>query len=333
MSAPLDISKPVLAGGQAVIEGVMMRVPGSVATAVRRPDGSIAVRKERFISLTERSAFWKLPLLRGAVGLVEMLILGIRGLNFSAEVSLEGEGGRGGNGENGTAKKKNPGGLAMAVTLVLALLAGTGLFFLLPLYAATALFSIEQNPLAFNLVAGAIRVGILLGYLGGLSAFKELRRLFEYHGAEHKAVFALERLQPLTVGSAVAQSRFHPRCGTSFLLLVMVVAIALFSLIDAVLIGWVGRLTLLLRIVFHLPLIPVIGGVSYELIRYAGRHTGTLLGRLISAPGLWLQRITTREPDEEQLEVALVALRSALGVEEPAGMDMLVTRFGEVSTN
>jgi uncharacterized protein YqhQ len=300
---------PTLLGGQAVIEGVMMRFGGSVATAVRRADGSITVKKESYAPLAERHRWIGLPLLRGAVGLIEMLAVGIRALNFSAEAAME-------DAEpekpkkDGSGKKHNA---ALGLTLALSLLAGVGLFFALPLWVATAAFSVDQDPLWFNLAAGGVRVAIFLTYLILLSMMKDIHRLFQYHGAEHKTVFAMEKGGEMTLASCQAQTRFHPRCGTSFLLVVMVVAILLFALLDAFLIWQLGTLSLALRLATHLPLLPVVMGVSYEVIRFSARHVDSPLGRWIVLPGLWLQRVTTKEPDESQLEVAMAALRAALG--------------------
>jgi uncharacterized protein YqhQ len=312
-----DAQNPMVVGGQAVIEGVMMRAPGMVATAVRRPDGTIAVRKEPYLSLAEKRKFFRLPVLRGAVGLIEMLIVGLRALNFSAEAALETEPGDSSAGENGKPSGEGTSGenLRLGLTLAAALLAGTAVFFLTPLLITTAWFHVDQQPLAFNLIAGAIRLTLFLAYLVAISRMKDVRRLFEYHGAEHKVVFTFERGEDLSVNSAAGHTRFHPRCGTSFLLVVMLVAILLFGLLDTVMIRWLGVLSLPIRIATHLPLIPILGGVSYELIKFSARKSDTFLGRLIVAPGLWLQKITTREPDGSELEVALEALRAALGEE------------------
>ena len=310
-----DAQNPMMVGGQAVIEGVMMRAPGMVATAVRRPDGSIAVWKEPYITLSEKRKFFRLPVLRGAVGLIEMLIVGLRALNFSADAALGSEE-TPGNGIGKAPGEKSPGDtLRLGLTLAAALLAGAAIFFLTPLVITTAWFHVDQQPLAFNLIAGAIRLTLFLGYLLAISMMKDVRRLFEYHGAEHKVVFTFERGDTLSVDSAARHTRFHPRCGTSFLLVVMLVAILLFGLFDTLLIYWLGALSLPIRIATHLPLIPILGGVSYEFIKISARKSDTLLGRLVVAPGLWLQRITTREPDESELEVALEALRLALGEE------------------
>jgi len=298
-------------GGQAVLEGVMMRAPGAIATAVRRGDGSIVIRKELHRSLGERYPILKIPVLRGAVGLVEMLAIGIRTLNYSAEVALEGDHE---SSPDGPAKKAD---YRLWVTLAVALAIGIAVFFAGPLAAATALFDVEQNPVMFNLAAGAIRLTLFLIYLLAIARMKDIQRVFEYHGAEHKVVFAFERGEAVTPESAAVQSRLHPRCGTSFLLVVMMSAIAVFSILDGLLISLIGTITLPVRLLTHLPLIPFVGGISYEFIKFSARHSATRMGRLVVAPGLWLQRITTREPDMLQLEVAVAALRAAMNEEVP----------------
>ena len=291
-------------GGQAVIEGVMMRAKGMVATAVRKPDGEIVIQRTPFRSLTEKLPVLKLPFLRGAIGLIEMMVIGIRTLNYSAEVSMGNVKGQG---------EKGHGSPMLGLTVTFSLLVGVAVFFAVPLVATSLLFDVGQEPLLFNLTAGLIRILLLLGYLSAISFSKEIRRVFEYHGAEHKAVFAFEKGEELTPESASRQSRLHPRCGTSFLLIVMLSSILLFSILDAMLLSWLGGLTLPLRLLTHLPLIPLVGGISYEFIRASAKSSETVIGRALIAPGLWLQRITTREPSIDQLEVAVAALRSALG--------------------
>ena len=317
MERRFDISQPMQVGGQAVLEGVMMRAPGMVATAVRKANGDIVVKKEPHVSLGERYPFLKLPILRGAVGLIEMLVIGMRTLNFSAEVAMEdadASNGRNGKSSNGQAKRKGE-SLKLGITVAVSLLIGVAIFFVTPLFVTTSLFVVDQEPFAFNLIAGAIRIAMLLVYLGLISLMKDIRRLFQYHGAEHKAVFAFELGAGLTVKGAARQIRFHPRCGTSFLLIVMVVSILLFSVLDALLISWLGSIDLITRLLTHLPLIPLVGGISYEFIKASAKRSNTPIGKMIVAPGLWLQKITTKEPDESQLEVAVVALRCALGEE------------------
>jgi uncharacterized protein YqhQ len=288
-----------------------------VATAVRKASGEIVVKKEAHVSLAEKYPIFKAPILRGAVGLVEMMVIGIRTLNFSAEVALDETNSSNGNGE--AAKKSSPGdSLKLAATVILSLIVGVVVFFVTPLAVTTLFFDVEQQAIWFNLIAGGIRIGLLVLYLVAISMVKDIKRLFQYHGAEHKAVFAFEKGEALDVASAKRQSRFHPRCGTSFLLIVMAVAIVLFSLLDAVLIQWLGSISVLTRIATHLPLIPIVGGVSYEFIRASAKRSETPLGKFLVAPGLWLQQITTKEPDESQLEVAIAALRCALGEEYSA---------------
>ena len=330
MKNRFDITKPMQVGGQAVLEGVMMRAPGMVATAVRRANGTIVVRKDPFVSLAERYPVFKLPIVRGAVGLVEMLVVGVRTLNYSGEVAMEdATGGEGAKEIEPAPASTSRDKAKLGLTVFVAFLAGAVLFFATPLLVATAFFSVEQEPLLFNLVAGGIRMIIFLAYLFSISLLPDVRRLFQYHGAEHKAVFAYEKGEALDVASAARQVRFHPRCGTSFLLIVMLVSILLFSILDAVLIFWLGPISLVIRLVTHLPLLPFVGGVSYELIRMSARHSSTLVGRMIVAPGLWLQKITTKEPDASQLEVALTALRTALGqADAPAAPQESVAAIG-----
>lgn len=314
-----DEANPLQVGGQAVIEGVMMRAPGMIATAVRRGDGTILLRKEPYRPLSERSRFFKFPVLRGAAGLVEMLIVGLRMLNYSAEIAL-----RDVPSTEDTDRRRPPWrsgkreageNFRLALVLGLALASGVAIFFVGPLVATTALFHVEQDPAAFNAIAGALRLLIFLAYLFLISTMKDVRRLFQYHGAEHKVIFAFESGVDLDIQAAARQRRFHPRCGTSFLLVVMLIALLLFGLLDTLLIVLFGPLTLTIRLATHLPLVPVLAGVSYECIKFSAHRSETAFGRLIVAPGLWLQKITTKEPDEKQLEVALEALRCALGGE------------------
>jgi len=334
-----DASKPMQVVGQAVIEGVMRGGPGMIATAVRRSNGAIVVRKEQFVSLAEKYRLFKLPLLRGAVGLVEMMVIGIRSLNFSAEIAMEDAGrpagmkGDGGNGTHTAPKKSWRENLGLGLIVVFSLLVGIAIFFITPLFVTTQLFSVEQDPLRFNLIAGGIRIILLMVYLIAISLMKDIQRLFQYHGGEHKAVFAFELGASLDVPSAMRQSRFHPRCGTSFLLIVMLVAIVSFSILDAVVIQFLGSLTIGIRLLTHLPLIPLVGGISYEFIKASAKRSSSKIGRIIVAPGLWLQKITTKEPDEGQIEVALVALRTALGEEFPSPVTAQIISSQPISVN
>lgn len=317
-SMRFDPNKPLAVGGQAVIEGVMMRAPGRIATAVRRSNGDIVVKQQPYVSLAEKNKLFKLPILRGAAGLIEMLFIGIETLNFSAEVAMqdvEAEKRAKGNGKP-LEKEKKPSNVRLALTVLFSLVVAVAIFFVTPIVITTKLFNVEQDAFWFNLIAGGIRISILLVYLGVIAMMKDVKRLFEYHGAEHKAVFTFESQADLTAESALRFTRFHPRCGTSFILIVMVIAMLMFSVLDSLIIMWLGKISLPIRLVWHLAFIPVVGGIAYEFIRWSAKRTTTALGKTLVAPGLWLQHITTQEPRKPQIEVALVALKCALGVEE-----------------
>ncbi len=314
---------PFQVGGQAVIEGVMMRSPSAYATAVRRTNGEIIVDRADYQSITAKHKFLKLPIMRGAVGLIEMLSLGIKTLNFSAEIAMK-------DAENKQNSDKNESKFQLSISLIIAIFFGILLFFVIPLTVTTKLFNIEQDAISFNIFAGVIRLIILLGYIWGISRMKDIQRIFQYHGAEHKAVFAYELNAPLTIESIKNYSRFHPRCGTSFLLIVALTAIMFFGIFDALYIILIGPMNLITRLLTHLPLVPIIGGISYEFIKISSKRYDSLLGKILIAPGLWLQRITTQEPDDSQLEVAITALKTALmlpieSVEKENKPDELIT--------
>jgi uncharacterized protein YqhQ len=299
----------ILLGGQAVLEGVMMRGPSRIATAVRRADGTIAVKAEEFKPLVSRYKALSVPFIRGAVGMIEMLVVGMRSLNFSADVAMEGVA------SDGKPPKKQSTTLALAGTVIVSLLLGLAIFFVTPLVVTTLLFDIERNAFLFNLMAGVIRMVLFLVYLVVIAQLQDIQRLFAYHGAEHKSVFAYEQGCTLSIEAAAAQSRFHPRCGTSFLLIVMLVAIVLFAFTDAVILAMTGTITVMVRLAVHLPLVPLVAGLSYEVIRLSARHSTKAWARWLAAPGLALQRVTTREPDASQIEVALTALRASLSAD------------------
>lgn len=221
------------------------------------------------------------------------------------------------NGNGARPPRKTASNLRIALTVLFSLGMGIAVFFITPLVVTTKVFHVEQQAVWFNVIAGGIRIAILLGYMLGISLMKDVKRLFEYHGAEHKAVFTFESMGDLTVDSARRFTRFHPRCGTSFILIVMVASMLFFSLLDSLLIAWLGGISLPIRLLTHLPLIPLVGGVAYEFIRWSAKRSGTPIGRILVAPGLWLQRITTKEPDASQIEVALVAIKCALGADVP----------------
>jgi uncharacterized protein YqhQ len=302
-------------GGQAVIEGVMMRAPRSIAIAVRRPDGEIVVRKELVVPLSERFPIVKLPVIRGAVALFTSLIIGIKALNFSAnEAMTEEEKGKEGGKEGGGELSS----WAMAGTMAVAFGFGIALFFLFPLYLTKLMTPvIGDNNIVFNLVDGVIRVIVFLLYIWVISSMKDIQRVFQYHGAEHKSIFAFEAGEELIVENVRRFSRLHPRCGTSFLLIVMLVSIAVFSLIPKL---WPFYLKAGSRII----LLPMIAGISYEFLKWSAANENHPLVKMIITPGLALQRLTTREPDDSQLEVAIRSLNEALEVNAGYKDDRLV---------
>ena len=283
-------------GGQAVLEGVLMRGRTTYAVAVRRPDGEVQVLRERLRSIVYTHPFWKLPLLRGLAGLWEQLHLGMKALMWSANVQAAGE-------------QVELSAGAMRLTVGIAII-GVVIFFLgVPLLAAGFL-SRGHGSLFFGLVDGFIRIGFLLLYLYAISFKAEIRRLFAYHGAEHKTINAFEAGLPLDVPNVRTQSTLHPRCGTGFLLAVMVVAAFIF--------GFVGRPALPLLLLSRIALVPVIAMLAYEFIRFAGRHRNNPAVKVLLLPFLLTQKLTTREPDDPQIEVALAAFQAARQEEKEA---------------
>ena len=284
-------------GGQAVIEGVMMRSPRMVATAVRLPDGSIQIKTQDFVSISRRVRLFGLPILRGAVVLVESLRVGIQALTFSAEAAiLEDE-----------AKPKSERrfgtlGIGMGFTVAFSFLLGFLIFFYLPL-KLTDMTGVRGG-LAYNLIDGAFRLVFFLIYIFGIGLWGAMQRVFQYHGAEHKTIHNLESGLDLSPENAQTFSRFHPRCGTSFLFLVVIVSFVVFA--------FLGRPDTWQARVLRFALIPVIAGISFEIIRFAGAHYDKPWVRWMSEPGLRLQRLTTREPSKDMLEVAIAALRAVL---------------------
>lgn len=285
-------------GGQAVIEGVMMKAPKNWTVAVRDRKGGIHIKKER---LTEIPRFLKLPVLRGIVALFHALMLGMQAIEFSASKAYEEE------------TEESMGKFSIAATIFVSILLGIGLFILLPLYAtklAGLVFEdIAKNSLLFNLTDGVLRVFVFLAYVLMIGLWKEMARIFMYHGAEHKVIHAYEEGKELTIENVKTNSPLHPRCGTSFLMIVMVVSILVFSFIPQ---HW----PFLYKFVSRLALIPLIAGSSFEFLKLSSRWSRNPVMHMLISPGLLLQRLTTREPDDAQLEVALSALREVLKLEE-----------------
>ena len=284
-------------GGQAVIEGVMMRDAHRTATAVRLPNGDIDVETRTVSSIRDRYPVLNLPLIRGSVIMVESLIIGMCALSFSAQAAGE---------EDEQMTKKE-----IAMTILFALVLASILFIVIPTGAAHLAAAYTDDPIVFNLIEGGIRLMVFLLYIWGISFMGGIRRVFQYHGAEHKTIHCYEAGEALTVENVQKFPRLHPRCGTNFLLIVMVVAI-----VFHVFFGWPD---LWLRILSRLAILPVVAGVSYEIIRFAGRSENHLVHILIT-PGLWLQYLTTRPPADEMVEVAIESLKAVLPAEDiPAG--------------
>ncbi len=303
-----DYVPPYTIGGQAVLEGVMMRSPTAVATAVRRADGEIVVTHRPFRGITSRYPILNVPIVRGGINLIETLYLGMQSLNYSAEQAMTEE-------ERKQASKKTPvwAKITTGATLVLALGLGFGLFFWLPLVlterivAPPAEGSGMRGGITFNVVDGIFRMVFFLAYIWGISLWKEMRRVFQYHGAEHKSIFVFEAGLPLEPEYSKRFTTLHPRCGTSFLLLVMLTSIVVFT--------FFGRPETLGERFLRLACVPLIGGIAYELIKLSAKKSCERWMRPIVLPGLWLQKITTKEPTLEQVEVAMTAIRSCLAYE------------------
>lgn len=305
-------------GGQAVIEGVMMRSKDRVATAVRIPSGEIMVKTEAYVSLSKRYKILNIPILRGVVTFFEMMVLGIKTLNISADIAfkeMEKEEAAI-KGEEYKPEEKKSSNLVLAGTVVFALAVGILIFFFLPL-AMASLLQVNKDALAFNLIAGAFRVIIFIAYVWVISQFGEFKRVFQYHGAEHKSIYAYENGEDLTTDNVGKYTTLHPRCGTSFILIVVLIAILIYAIADTIFAVVTGAPpTLLQRFAVHFSLLPLVAGGSYELLKLSGKTRDNKLTKLMIKPGLWLQKITTKEPSPEQMEVAIVALEAALGMSE-----------------
>ncbi len=316
-SSPAGREEPMRVGGQAVIEGVMMRSPHSMAVAVRKPNGKIAVKRERLTFFSDHHSFAKLPLIRGVMTLLSALVLGIRALNFSANQALsESEG------------EKEPGPWTMSLTFAVALCFGVFLFFLVPLFLTKWLRFVipplSESGILFNLVDGVIRLAIFLAYLWAISFSKEIRRVFQYHGAEHKSIFAFESGVDLVIDRVRGFGCLHPRCGTSFLLIVMVVSILIFALIP-------HHLPFGYKVASRVIFIPLIAGLSYEIIRFTDKRREMQGFKYLIKPGLWLQRLTAQEPSGDQIEVAIRALQEVLELEggQLAGAHQMAQERGQ----
>lgn len=289
--------KKITIGGQAVIEGVMMRGPKLVATAVRNPQGRIELEVKPVNSIADRYPIFKKPMLRGCVSLFESLVMGIRSLGYSAQMAGEED-------EQLTDRE-------LAGTMIFAFALAAVLFIAIPTGAAKLFHVITEDPVFLNLMEGFLRLFIFMAYIFAISRMKDIQRVFQYHGAEHKTIACFEAGEALTVENVARHTRLHKRCGTSFLLIVMLVSIFVFAFL-----GWPD---LVERIASRIILLPVVAGISYEIIRFSANSDNCLLGWAVK-PGLWLQKLTTREPEPEMIEVAIESAKAVLPEEKiPAG--------------
>jgi len=300
----LTMKPNILVGGQAVIEGVMMRVPGAYSTAVRDPKGNLRLKRENFASITQSSTFWSKPIIRGIASLYEAMKMGMSTLHWSADISYPEES----NNDSNFSKFLDT--LTTFISISLAIL----LFMVLPMWLTTQLLNIEKDAILFNLSSGAFRILFFIIYLFLISRIKDVSRLFQYHGAEHKVVYNFESGKDISIKNAQSFSTLHPRCGTSFMFIVLLSAIFVFAAVDTITIYFFGKISLSIRLLSHLPLIPLVSGVGYELIKITSKSE-SMIFRILKKPGILLQNITTREPDDKMVEVSIAAIKDAFGDE------------------
>ena len=328
----LESGEETLVGGQAVLEGVMMRSPHAWGIAVRKPSGEIVTHSEPLERPSEQHKWMGWPVVRGVMTLGHAMTLGFRALKFSANAALDeitadqinsedqsNSNEAGAHDDQGKSKKKFEitgwmAGINMAFSVAFFIF----MYKYLPLVAATQLKKVDPvfgQQFVFNLVDGLIRIAMFLLFVWGVSLWKDIRRVYEYHGAEHKTVFAFENGDPLDTAAVQKYSTYHPRCGTSFLMTVMIISMVVYMFIPVT--------TFWARFAERIILLPLIAGVSYEIIRFAAKHRGSLFA-LMTAPGLWLQRITTQPPDDRQVECAIIALDEAMALEKQRGGELVI---------
>ena len=317
-------------GGQAVLEGVMMKNKDLYSVTVRKPDGDLAVDTEEFHGVLHGNPIKNIPFLRGGFNFIDSLLLGTRTLTYSAGFYEDEEAQ-----ETGADKlaqklfKEKAESVMMGITVVISMVLAIGIFMLLPYFISSCFSSFIRSTVAVALLEGLIRIGIFVGYVVLISLMKDIRRVYMYHGAEHKCINCIERGRPLTVHNVMKSSRLHKRCGTSFMLFVMLVSVILFMFIRVE--------NPALRVVIRLLLLPVIAGVSYEIIRMAGNNSNNAFVKIISAPGMWLQTLTTKEPTEDMVEVAIKSVEAVFDwkeyLKENFGIDSLDISEEEVEEN
>jgi uncharacterized protein YqhQ len=310
----LEGGEETLVGGQAVLEGVMMRSPHAWAIACRKPSGEVSTHSEPLERLSEKRKWMAWPVVRGVATLGHAMTLGFRALKFSANVALDEMQPE----PTADKKKLEITGWMAAVNIIISVGFFIFMYKFLPLLAATELKRVNPvfgEQIIFNLVDGVIRIALFLLFIWGVSLWSDIHRVYEYHGAEHKTVYAFENGDPLATASVQKYSTYHPRCGTSFLMTVMIISIVVYTLIPVT--------TFWARLGVRIALLPVIAGVSYEIIRFAAKHRGSLFA-LMTAPGLWLQRITTQPPSDDQAECAIIALDHAMALEKQRGGELVI---------
>jgi uncharacterized protein YqhQ len=321
----LESGEETLVGGQAVLEGVMMRSPHAWGIAVRKPSGEIVTHSEPLERPSETHKWMAWPIVRGVMTLGHAMTLGFRALKFSANAALEDLNANDSEAENPEsngnkvpAKKFEITGWMAGLNMAFSIAFFIFMYKYLPLLATTELKKVNPifgQQIMFNLVDGLIRIAMFLLFVWGVSLWKDIRRVYEYHGAEHKTVFAFENGDPLNNANVQKYSTYHPRCGTSFLMTVMIISMLVYMAIPVH--------TFWARFGIRIALLPLIAGVSYEIIRFAAKHRGSLFA-LMTAPGLWLQRITTQPPDDSEVECAIVALDAAMALEKQRGGELVI---------
>ncbi len=301
------VVKPTSIGGQAVIEGVMMRGPKDIAIAVRTPENEIVVKKEPVEGIITKYKLNKIPFLRGGLALIDSMVLGIKSLNYAVGIAMPEEDTDQEPGRLEAFLQKIFGDrLADIVTyfsVFVALLVSIGVFILGPTLLAGTLKKFISNIMVLNLIEGVLRLTLFIAYVFIISKMEDIRRVFQYHGAEHKSIYCYENGEDLNIENVKKYSTLHPRCGTSFLFIVMMISMVLFSMV-----AWRGPIS---RMLIRLALLPVVAGISYEIIKIAGKSQSMFMG-IVSYPGMMMQKLTTQEPDDSQIEVALEALKNVL---------------------
>jgi uncharacterized protein YqhQ len=314
----LEGGEETLVGGQAVLEGVMMRSPHAWGIAVRKPSGEIAIHSEPLERPSEKRKWMGWPVVRGVMTLGHAMTLGFRALRFSANVALDELQSDAGADPKPAKKKVEVTGWIAGLNIAFSIVFFIFMYKYLPLVATTELKKVNPvfgEQFIFNLVDGLIRIAMFLLFVWGVSLWKDIRRVYEYHGAEHKTVFAFENGDPLEAAAVQKYSTYHPRCGTSFLMTVMIISMVVYMFIPVH--------TFWARFAERIALLPVIAGVSYEIIRFAAKHRGSLFA-LMTTPGLWLQRITTQAPDDREVECAILALNEAMKLEKLRGGELVI---------